>query len=120
MAKYTPTTSDHKFTFTASGAVTAGKCVVPTGTGLQVKLPGADAANVVGVAAFDAANGKPVTVHEDGIHKLTAAAAITAGDYLVATATGDVKPAANANDAHAFLALEDAAVNEIVRALKTN
>lgn len=78
-------------TFTASAAVTGGRLVVVTGD-RTVGPAGADSAAVVGVAAFDAASGEPVTVftRAGGVQRLTASAAIAAGARVISASAGKV------------------------------
>lgn len=86
-------------TFSASADVTGGRLVLASGT-KTVAPATLDAANVVGVAAFDVKSGDPVTVfpRPTGIHALVASAAIAAGAKVVAAATGKVATiGANAN-----------------------
>ncbi|WP_194385177.1 DUF2190 family protein [Microbacterium luteum] len=92
MADYLPRhTPGTAVTRTASAAVTGGRLVVASGAD-TVAHAGADAANVVGVAGFDAANGEAVTVYTrpTGVHPLVASAAIAAGAQVISAATGKV------------------------------
>lgn len=88
----------------ASAAITGGRLVVVSGSG-TVATAGADAANVLGVAAFDvAASGDKVTIHSTrggGVHRLVASGAITAGAGVVSDADGKVKSATIATAAAA-------------------
>ena len=102
MADYLP---QHKpgdaVTEQASAAITGGRLVVVSGSG-TVATAGADAANVVGVAAFDvAASGDKVTVYSGGVQKLVASGAITAGAGVVSDTGGKVKSATIATAAAA-------------------
>lgn len=75
---------------TASATVTGGQLLVVSGNG-TVGPAGATAANVVGVAAFDAANGARLSYFPRGkVHVTVASGAITAGDQVVSAATGKV------------------------------
>lgn len=88
-------------TLTASAAITGGQLVAVSGNG-TIAPAGAAEADVVGVAAFDAASGTRVTVYGFGmIHETTADGAITAGDQVTAGATGKVKSLAVAAGATA-------------------
>jgi predicted RecA/RadA family phage recombinase len=76
-------------TLTTSAAVTGGQLLAISGSG-TVAPTGAATVAWVGVAAFDAASGARVALHKGGVHRLTAAGAIAAGDQLVAAANGTV------------------------------
>lgn len=96
-------------TLAASADVTAGRVLEVSGAG-TVAHAAADSVKVVGVAAFDAKNGENVTVLVGGVHRLTAAGAVTAGDRVAAAATGKVATAATpATGAQLGLALTTAA-----------
>jgi hypothetical protein len=73
----------------ATSAVVGGRLVEVNGVS-TVGPAGAASTKVVGVAAFDAAVGDKVTIHAGGVQRLTASAAITAGDNLAAAAAGKV------------------------------
>ncbi|BEL07836.1 hypothetical protein Q0Z83_060270 [Actinoplanes sichuanensis] len=94
MADYQPivTGGAKPWTATTSGAVTGGRVLVESGSG-TVAQAGADAADAVGVAAFDAASGAKVTVWPlDGVvHELEASGAITSGAGIATDANGQVK-----------------------------
>lgn len=112
MADYVPLYLPGKaFTSQASAAITGGQAVYVSGSGTVAKT--ASAANVpVGVAAQDAASGDKVGVFARGtIHRLTAAGAITAGDYVESAANGAVAThTLGTNDARVFgIALTTAA-----------
>jgi hypothetical protein len=104
MADYVPvhTGGVQPFTFTTSGAVTAGRLVAVSGNG-TVAHAAADSALVVGVAAFDAASGAKVTVWplEGCVHELEASGAIVANAGVVSDAAGQVKTAVVATAAAA-------------------
>lgn len=119
MADYLPKYEDKAYPFTAGGAVTGGKCVTVNAAG-QVIMPTADTAAVVGVAGFDAAANERVTVFCGGIQRLTAATAVSAGDFLLADSSGNVKPVASAGNEHAYIALSDAAVNAEILCLSAH
>lgn len=92
MADYLPKhTPGHAVTFTTSAAVTGQRLVEVTGNN-TVGPAGADAADVVGVAGFDAVSGEKVAVftRPSGVHRLVAAGAIAAGAKVIAAATGKV------------------------------
>jgi hypothetical protein len=90
------------WTATTSAAVTGRRLLVESGSG-TVAMAGADATDVVGVAAFDAASGAKVTVWPiDGvIHELEASGATTTGSAIVSDANGQVKSATLATAAAA-------------------
>ncbi|MFC6017792.1 capsid cement protein [Plantactinospora solaniradicis] len=96
MADYQPivTGGAKPWTATTSAAVTGGRVLVESGSG-TVAMAGADAADVVGVAAFDAGSGAKVTVWPlDGVvHELEASGAIASGAGVVTDANGQVKTA---------------------------
>lgn len=76
-------------TFEAEAAVTGGTLVAVSGD-RQVSPAAADSAAVVGVASRDADAGEKVTVYllRHGVHRVAAAAAITAGGKVYAGAAG--------------------------------
>lgn len=78
----------------ADGDLTAGQ-VVYISDEMKVKATAAASAAVLGVAMFDAKNGEPVAVECEGLFKLTAAGAITAGAQVAAAAGGKVAAAAD-------------------------
>lgn len=90
------------WTATTSAAVTGGRVLVESGNG-TVALAGADAADAVGVAAFDAGSGAKVTVWPlDGVvHELEASGALATGAGVVTDANGQVKTATIATAAAA-------------------
>jgi hypothetical protein len=105
MADYLPRFKPGEaITQTASAAITGGRLVVVSGNG-TVATAGADAANVVGVAAADvAASGDTFlafTLKGGGVHKLVASGAITAGAGVVSDTGGKVKSATIATAAAA-------------------
>ncbi len=73
----------------ADGAITAGQVVYLSGS-MEVKATTAASTAVLGVAMFDAADGKPVAVECEGLFKLIADGAITAGDLVESAAGGKV------------------------------
>lgn len=73
----------------ATTAVVGGRLVEVNGVG-TVGPAGAASVKFCGVAATDAAVGDKVTLHTGGIQRLTASAAITAGDNLACAAAGKV------------------------------
>lgn len=92
MADYLPKfTPGAAVTFTASADVTGGRLVRATGN-RTVGPAGADAADVVGVAAFDAVAGDPVTVYcrPTGVQQLVASAAIAVGAKVISATGGKV------------------------------
>lgn len=77
-------------TGTASATITGGQLLVVSGNG-TVGPAGATAANVIGVAAFDAANTDRVSYFPRGkVHVSTASGAITAGARVDSGASGTV------------------------------
>jgi hypothetical protein len=93
VADYTPVFTGGKvpFTTTTTVAVTGGQLVVANGNG-TVGVAGAAAANVLGVAAHDAAASGKVTVWPiPGVtHETASTGTIAAGDRLAAGAAGVV------------------------------
>lgn len=73
----------------ATSPVVGGRLVEVNGVA-TVGPAGAASLKVCGVAAFDAAVGEQVTIHAGGIQRLTASAAITAGDLVAAAAAGKI------------------------------
>ena len=73
----------------ADGAITAGQ-VVYVSDSMKVKATTAASNVVLGVAMFDAKSGAPVTVECEGLFKLVAAGAITAGAIVSSAAGGKV------------------------------
>lgn len=78
----------------ADGDLTAGQVVYISGS-MKVKATTATTSAVLGVAMFDAKSGEPVAVECEGLFKLTAAGAITAGAQVAAAAGGKVATAAS-------------------------
>lgn len=76
-------------TAVASATIVGGQLLAVSGVG-TVAPAGANAGNVVGVAASDAASGETVTYQTVGRHFLTASGTVTAGDIVVAAAAGAV------------------------------
>jgi hypothetical protein len=76
-------------TSTASATITGGQLVAVSGVN-TVAPAGANAINWLGVAAFDAASGDRVTLHHGGVQRLVASGTVTAGDTVVAAASGQV------------------------------
>lgn len=92
MADYLPKFTPGKaVTFNATAAVIGGRLVDVTGN-RSVGPAGADVADVVGVAGFDAAIGEPVTVYTrpTGVHQLVASGAIAAGAKVISAAAGKI------------------------------
>lgn len=118
MADYLPVyTPAQAFTLTASAAITGGQLVEVTGSG-TVGPAAVTSAKVLGVAAFDAGSGQRVTIWGPGIHEVTAAANITAGDPIKAAANGQVTAYTVGTDAvNALLgkAITTAASGSLVR-----
>lgn len=79
------------FTLPASAAVIGGRLVIASGVS-SIAPAGDDAANVIGVAGFDAAIGEPVTVYpRSSVHRLTASGAIAAGARVAPAAAGKIQ-----------------------------
>jgi hypothetical protein len=90
MAEYLPVKSPGQaLTPSASATITAGQLVAVSGVS-TVAAAGANALNWLGVAAFDAVNGDVVTVYCDGVQELVTTGTVTAGDLVVAAASGTV------------------------------
>lgn len=73
----------------AGGDLKAGQVVELTAS-MTVNATSAASAKVLGVAMFDVKSGEPVAVECEGLFKLTAGAAITAGDLVCSGANGKV------------------------------
>jgi predicted RecA/RadA family phage recombinase len=97
----------HQFSCVAAAAITAGQLVFISGGTLTPGQPGvsggtpnsgnvtptvspttAATSELVGVAANTVASGSPVSVYFNGIHVLGTASTISAGDPVVAAASG--------------------------------
>lgn len=78
-----------EITSQASATITGGQLVAVSGAG-TVGVAGANALNWVGVAAFDVASGDKLTIHTGGVQRLVASGTVTAGDIVVAAASGQV------------------------------
>ncbi len=91
MADYLPLfTPGQAYTaLVATTAVVGGRLVEVNGVSTVVPA-GAASVKVCGVAAFDAAVGERVTLFSGGIQRLTASAAVTAGDNVAAAAAGKI------------------------------
>lgn len=84
---------------TASAAVTGGQILAVSGNG-TVAPAAAAADDAIGLAANDAAINGRLTVYPFGVvHETTADGPITAGDQVIAGATGKVKSLAVASAA---------------------
>lgn len=116
MAEYLPLYKPGKeITRAASASITGGQLVIVSGSGTVA--PASAATHLwVGVAAFDAASGDNVTVFSEGVQRLTASGAITAGQLVEAAASGAV--AAHTNGTNDFnvvgLALTSATNGQLV------
>jgi len=73
----------------ASADVKKGQVVVISGD-MEVAPSSAASAAVLGVAMFDAKEGDPVSVETEGLFRLTASGAITAGAQVESAADGKV------------------------------
>lgn len=79
----------------ASATVTGGRLITVAGVHAA-----ADSTTWLGVASHDAVNGGDVGVYCDGVQKLTASAAIAAGDRVKCAATGKVATLTAGADAY--------------------
>lgn len=90
MAEYLPLHDDgDSITRQASASITGGQLVAVSGSGTVAPTSGVSA-TWLGVAAFDANSGDNVTVYSDGVQRLIASGAVTAGDIVVGAAAGAV------------------------------
>lgn len=78
-----------------TGTVTGGQLVTVAGA-----VAGAGAADWLGVAAFDGVSGDLIGVYSEGVQRLTAAAAITAGARVKCAAAGQVTTLTAGSDAY--------------------
>jgi hypothetical protein len=74
--------------FTADAAITKNRVVKITSTGVDVAT--ADTDKVIGVSTLTVATGDQCPVQLSGTCKITASAAISAGDLVVATTGGKI------------------------------
>lgn len=90
MADYVPLFKPGQaVTSTTSAAVTGGQLLIVTGSG-TVGPATAKSPKWVGVAAQDAASGATVGYYSGGVQRITASGTVTAGDIVVAGASGTV------------------------------
>jgi len=90
MAEYLPVnTPGQALVSTASASITAGQLVAVSGVS-TVAAAGANAVNWLGVAGFDATSADLVTIYADGVQELVTTGTVTAGDLVVAAASGTV------------------------------
>lgn len=84
MADYTPVyLPGNTITLITSGAVVGGDVLVVSGSGTVAKAAAANARNVIGKAAHDAALGARVAIFGRGtVHESVAEATVTAGDQI--------------------------------------
>lgn len=105
------------FSRTTSADVTAGQLLYVSGSDTVAKTAGATSA-WLGVAAFSAASGSDVTVLTGGVHQLAASGSITAGDLVIAAASGAVQTIGSVTATTASqvvgVALSDAASSLVV------
>lgn len=73
----------------ADGDIVAGQVVYVSGA-MKVKATTAASTAVLGVAMFDVKSGEPVAVECEGLFKLTASAAISAGALVESAAGGKI------------------------------
>lgn len=100
----------------ASATVTGGRLITVAGA-----QAAADSTTWLGVASHDAASGQNVGVYTDGVQRLTASAAIAAGDRVKCAADGKVATLTAGTDAYDRLvgiALEAASADGDVIAVK--
>jgi hypothetical protein len=92
MADYTPKFTPGEAVSMTVGADVTGQRLVAVSGSKTISPAGADAANVIGVAGFDAVAGDRVTVYTraGGIHRLVANGAITAGAKVISATGGKV------------------------------
>lgn len=103
-------------TLTATGTITGGLLVTIAGA-----TTAADSTTWLGVASQDATTGQQFGVYVDGVQRLTAGGAISAGDRLKCGASGKVVTLTAGTDAYDRLvgiALEAAAGDGTVFAAK--
>ena len=96
----------------ADGDLKAGQVVELSGN-MKVKATTGASTKVLGVSMFDAKDGEAIAVEAEGLFKLVAGAAITAGQRVASAANGQVGPAAD-GAANIGIALSDAAKDEEV------
>lgn len=97
MADYLPLFKPGQtFTQNASAAIVGGQLLANSGVN-SVAPAAAASLKWLGVAAFDAPNGEPVTIHVGGVQRLVASGAVTAGDQVAAAAAGQVATSATAS-----------------------
>jgi predicted RecA/RadA family phage recombinase len=90
MSEYLPVREEgDRLPLTASATITGGQLVVASGVKTVAPSSGASAA-WVGVALADAASGALVTIHCEGVHRLTASGTVTAGNTVESAASGQV------------------------------
>ena len=90
MAEYVPLHIPGKaITRTASAAITGGQLVRVSGSG-TVAPTSAASADWLGVAANDCASGDQVSIYLEGVQRLVASGAITAGATVEGAAAGAV------------------------------
>lgn len=100
MAEYEPLHTPGKaITRQASGTITGGQLVIISGSG-TVAASTAATHLWLGVAGFDAVSGDQVTVHCEGVQRIVASGAITAGQLVEPATAGKV--AAHTNGTNDF------------------
>lgn len=95
-AEFDTSTNLQQKVLKASKDVKKGQVVEISGDMAVAPSTGASAA-VLGVAMFDAKADEPVSVETEGLFRLTASGAITAGDKVESAANGAVARASGAN-----------------------
>lgn len=95
----------------AGADLTAGQVVELTAN-MTVSPTSGASTKVLGVAMFDVKKDEPIAVEAEGLFKLTAASAITAGDRIDSAADGKVAKAASG--VGIGIALSDAGADEPV------
>lgn len=73
----------------AKSDLSKGRIVEITGN-MEVDHASASSAKILGVAMFDVKAGEPIAVEAEGLFKLVAASAISAGDKVTSAADGKV------------------------------
>ncbi len=117
MADYLPKFNPGQaITMTATGTITGGQLVTTAGA-----VAGADSTTWLGPASHDAVSGQLFGVYTEGVQRLTASAAITAGDRVKCAASGKIATLTAGSDAYDRLvgiALEAAAGDGVVIRVK--
>lgn len=81
---------------------------------MKVKHTSASSGKILGVAMFDTKKDDPCSVQSEGLFKLVAASAITAGDKITSAADGKVATSGTNSAGTCGIALTTAKTNEYV------